>query len=229
MKTLLGLLKGLAKAMLADKFKTRAKKDKAINTEQKAYTIAGLRIRPREVAQLALGATVYGAAVYYTMFGLTFNSSALARQESLVVMFYMIRTLLRSGFEAMSGIMTEFRFWAGGGVLCLGAAYLGNPLNTVGYELNSAQTQEEKDRLYRLTLTSMAVTIGLAVIFFALNRTAPHPFFQAGMIACTGGALSDTLPVAPMSGKKIWDTSKWHWLAFAAIVFPMFFLFNFVL
>ena len=45
------------------------------------------------------------------MFGLKFKSDALARQELLVVFFYVIRTVVRFLYERYYGIISEFRFW----------------------------------------------------------------------------------------------------------------------
>ena len=117
----------------------------------------------------------------------------------------------------------------GGGVLCLGSALLGNTLNTVGFEFNSAKTDVEKRRIQNLSIVMIFINVCLASLFFVLNRSHPTLFFQAALIASSGSALSDILPINPMSGVKIWERSKVLWGSLFVLVITMFMLFNFVL
>ncbi|MEZ4367667.1 MAG: hypothetical protein R2939_15530 [Kofleriaceae bacterium] len=225
MKVLMGFLKGL----LAGRLKDRAKKKQKVRLDQRSYRVMGMNVRPREVLHLTIGALVYGFAVYYAMFGWSLRSNALGRQETLVFMFGMVRLVIRYVYERIYGIVSEYRFWAGGGVLALGSAYMGNALNTVGFELNTAQTDEEKRRMLKLSVVMILVSLGLAVVFFLANRSHPTTFFQCGVLASTGSCLTDMLPAKPMTGQKIWAESKLLYAGLAALVLPAFFLLNFVL
>lgn len=229
MKTLIALIQSLFKGMVADYFKKKAKEGQKVNTARKVVDFFGLNVRPAELGHIALGALVYGAAVYYTAFGLTLKTSALARQEVLVSMFYLVRAGVRYGYERKYQIASEYRFWFSGGLLCVGSAVLGNPLSTVGFELNTAKTAEEKTRMINMSVLMIFIALGLATVFFMLNQVYPTVFFQTATLACTGVALSDILPVEPMTGKKVWDSNKWLWAGLVAIVVPAFMLFNFVL
>jgi hypothetical protein len=229
MKALLALLKTLGKGLVGDFFKKRAKKGQKVATARRSVMLLGLRIRPAELAHIGAGATVYGAAVYYAMFGLAVNTPAIARQESLVIMFYSVRALVRFIYERAYGTVTEFRFWPTGGLLSLGSAYLGNTLSLVGYELSSAKTPAEEARVVRLSAMVIVVALSLAGLFFALNRVHPTLFFQAGLLACSGSALSDILPMKPLTGYKIWKTDKPLWAILFVVIVPLFVVVNFVL
>jgi hypothetical protein len=229
LKTLLGLLKGVGKGVVADYFKKRAKKGQKVKAERRFFLMLGLRIRPAELGHVAAGALVYGGAVYYAMFGIKLDSPVLARQEALVLMFYGVRSLVRFTYEQAYGIVTEFRFWPTGSLLSLGSAYLGNTLSLVGYELSTAKTPTEEARLVKMSASVISIAVALASMFYALNSIHPTVFFQSGLLACSGSALSDILPVKPLTGYKIWSYDKRLWAGLFVVIAPLFVFVNFML
>ena len=172
---------------------------------------------------------VYGLGVCYAFQGRKLSLSFLASQEALVVVIYYARSFVRFGYERFYKLPTQFRFWPGGGLLCLASAYLGNTLGTVGYELEETKNPEDAQRIVRMKAMLIALSLAMAFAFFTLNVVWPMKLFQSGRVMMSGIALAEILPITPMPGKKIKDWNVRVWLLLVALVVPTFVLVNFVL
>lgn len=219
---------GLFKKLLAAKLKDRAKKTEKVDASTKTFWVLGLPVRPAELASIAVAAIVYGLAISYTFQGFKMQRYFVMSQETLVILLFYFRSFVRFFYERAYKLTTQYRFWVMGGVLCLGTAYLGNPLGTVGFELEVAKTPEENRRALRLKAVLVAVGFAMAVGFYAWNRVAPGKLLQSGRVMMSGAALAEILPIAPMPGRKILTFSKPLWLLMFAVIVPGFFVLNFV-
>jgi magnesium chelatase family protein len=226
---LIKTLSGLLKSLLGSYLKNRAKKDKKIDDKQRAFVVLGFRVRPAELGSLFLAATVYGLAVCYTLKGWKLDSPFVLRQETLVLAIYYSRSFIRFTYERLFGLVTQFRFWPGGGLLCLGSAYLGNTLGTVGYDLEAAKSPEAAERAIRLKVWLIVIALGMALAFFTANWLYPQKVLQSGRVMTSGMALAEILPIAPMPGQKIYRWRRKVWVLLCVVVVPTFFLINFFL
>ncbi len=223
-KTLTGLLKKL----LAAKLKDRAKKGEKLDASTTTYRVLGMPVRPAELASIAVAALVYGLAISYTFQGFRMQRGFVLSQETLVLLLFYFRGFVRVAYERAFKLTTQYRFWIMGGVLCLGTAYLGNPLGTVGFELEAAKTPEQTRRALRLKAVLVAIGFAMAIGFFVWNRVSPGKLLQSGRVMMSGAALAEILPIAPMPGRKILAYSKPLWLLMFAVIVPGFFVLNFV-
>ena len=225
LKTLTGLLKSVFGSFL----KTRAKKGQKIDKTQKAIHVMGFVVRPAELAALLFGALIYGLGVCYAFQGRNLKPSFLVSQEALVVVIYYSRSAVRFAYERAFKITTQYKFWPGGGLLCLASAYLGNTLGTVGYELEETTAPEDADRIVKMKAWLLVISLGLAFAFAAANIVAPAKIFQSGRIMMSGMALAEILPITPMPGAKIlkWSPGVWGLLCIGVAV--SFILLNFIL
>jgi hypothetical protein len=224
-KTLTGLFKGF----LGAKLKARAKKDKKVDENQRAFHVLGFVIRPIELGSLLVAALVYGLAVSYTFQGRKLQRPFLLSQELLVIAIYFSRSVVRFVYERVFKLTTQYKFWLGGGLLCLGSAYLGNTLGTVGFELEATKTPEDAKRAVKMKAWLLVLAIVMAVGFFFLNRHHPAKIWQSGRAMMSGMALGEILPIAPMPGQKIYQWNKLVWMGLLGIVVPTFILINFIL
>jgi hypothetical protein len=221
-KTLTGLLKGVIGGLL----KNRAKKGQKVDATQRAFTLAGFVIRPMELTSLLIAALVYGLAVCYTLQGWKMALPFVRTQELLVVVIYFSRSVVRFIYERTFKLTTQYKFWVGGGLLCLGSAYLGNTLGTVGYELESSKGPEDAARIVKMKTWLLVLALAMAVGFCIANRMAPAKILQSGRVMMSGMALGEIMPIAPMPGKKIYDWRKDIWALLFVIVVPAFFIMN---
>lgn len=226
---LLKTLTMLLKAVITGRLKVRAKKDKKIDTSQRQFVVFGFRLRPLELGAVLVGAVVYGLAICYTLKGWKLDSPFLLGQEAIVLAIYYLRSFIRLAFERFFGLATQFRFWLVGGLLCLFSAFLGSPLATVGYELESAKSPQAAEQAARLKVALLVATLCLAVGFFATNLLFPHKLLQSGRLITSGMALAEVLPITPMPGLKIYQWRKGVWALLFALVVPTYFLINFFL
>lgn len=226
---LLKTLTMLLKAVITGRLKVRAKKDKKLDTSQRQFVVFGFPLRPFELGAVLLGAVVYGLAICYTLRGWKLDSPFLLGQEAIVLAIYYLRSFIRLAFERFFGLATQFRFWLVGGLLCLLSAFLGSPLATVGYELESAKGPQAAEQAARLKVALLVATLCLAVGFFAANLLFPHKLLQSGRLIASGMALAEVLPITPMPGLKIYQWRKGVWALLFALVVPTYFLINFFL
>ena len=225
LKTLLGLFKGV----IGGYVKNWGKKNKKIETTQRQYVIFGLQIRPRELLALFIGAVIYGLAVCYTAKGWKLDRTFVLPQETLIVAIYYFRSLIRFFYERAFNVVTQFRFWPGGSLLCLASAYLGNTLGTVGYDLESAKGPEAAERAVRLKVWLLLIALGMALGFFFANWIYPQKILQSGRIMTSGMALGEIMPIAPLPGLRIYKWRRGVWAILFTIIIPTFFLINFFL
>ena len=226
---LLKTLTMLLKAVITGRLKVRAKKDKKLDTSQRQFVVFGFPLRPLELGAVLVGAAVYGLAICYTLKGWKLDSPFLLGQEAIVLAIYYLRSFIRLAFERFFGLATQFRFWLVGGLLCLFSAFLGSPLATVGYELESAKGPQAAEQAARLKVALLVATLCLAVGFFAANLLFPHKLLQSGRLITSGMALAEVLPITPMPGLKIYQWRKGVWALLFALVIPTYFLINFFL
>ena len=226
---LLKTLTMLLKAVITGRLKVRAKKDKKLDTSQRQFVVFGFPLRPLELGAVLVGAVVYGLAICYTLKGWKLDSPFLLGQEAIVLAIYYLRSFIRLAFERFFGLATQFRFWLVGGLLCLFSAFLGSPLATVGYELESAKGPQAAEQAARLKVALLVATLCLAVGFFAANLLVPHKLLQSGRLITSGMALAEVLPITPMPGLKIYQWRKGVWALLFALVVPTYFLINFFL
>ena len=224
-KTLTGLLKGVIGGLL----KSRAKKNQKVDTTQRAFVIAGFVLRPLEIASLFAAALIYGLAVCYTMQGWKMALPFVRMQELLVVAIYFSRSVVRFVYERSFKLTTQYKLWIGGGLLCLGSAYLGNTLGTVGYELEAAKEPEDAKRIIKMKVWLLVLALVMAVGFCIANLHAPAKILQSGRLMMSGMALGEVMPINPMPGLKIYKWRKDVWALLFVLVVPTFFLINLVL
>jgi hypothetical protein len=222
-------LAGLAKSIFGAFLKSRAKQGKAIDKTQKTIEVMGFVVRPVELASLLFGAAVYGLAIGYAFQGRNMSPAFFVSQEALVIAIYYARSFVRFAYERAYKLPTQFRFWPSGGLLCLVSAYLGNPLGTVGYELEETRTAEDAERIVKMKAWLIGVSLVMALGFFAANVVHPNKVLQTGRVMMSGMMLAEILPITPMPGLKIhrWRPAVW-WGLFVTIV-PTFVLINFLL
>jgi hypothetical protein len=224
-KTVAGLLKGLLAAFL----KTRAKKGVKVDKTLKTLNVMGFVVRPAELGALLLGALIYGLGVCYAFQGRKMSASFLVSQEALVVVIYYSRSFVRFAYERMFKLTTQYKFWLGGGMLCLASAYLGNTLGTVGYELEEAGSPEDADRIAKMKAWLIVISLGMALVFCAANIASPAKILQSGRVMMSGMALAEILPITPMPGKKIFAWKPVVWVLLVVLVVPAFIAMNFIL
>lgn len=222
-KTVAGLLKGFVAAFL----KTRAKKGAKVDKTLRTMTVLGFVVRPAELGALLLGALIYGLGVCYAFQGRKMSPSFLASQEALVIVIYYARSFVRFGYERMFKLTTQYRFWPGGGLLCLASAYLGNTLGTVGYELEDASSPDDADRIAKMKAWLIVISLLMAVGFCVANIMTPAKILQSGRVMMSGMALAEILPIAPMPGKKIFAWNPLVWVLLVILVLPTFIAINF--
>ena len=214
LKTLIGLFKGV----IGGYVKNWGKKNKKIETNQRQYVLLGLHIRPRELFALFIGAVIYGLAVCYTAKGWKLDRTFVLPQETLIVAIYYFRSLIRFFYERAFNVVTQFRFWPTGSLLCLASAYLGNTLGTVGYDLESAKGPEAAERAVRLKVWLLLIALGLALGFFFANWIYPQKILQSGRIMTSGMALGEIMPIAPLPGLRIYKWRRGVWALLFAII-----------
>lgn len=224
-KTLTVLFKGLVAGLL----KKRVKKGKKVNLDHRQFVLLGFHLRPAELAALFLGAVVYGLAVCYALKGWQLDSGFLLRQELLVLLIYGLRSFIRFLYERVFGIVTQFRFWLAGSLLCLGSAILGNTLHTVGYELEATDGKEAAQRVVKMKAWLIIAVLFMAVDLCIANLWYPERSLQSARLITSGMALAEVLPVAPMPGLAIYKWRRSVWLLLFLLVVPAFFLMNFFL
>lgn len=225
LKTLTGLLKGV----LTGRLKVWGKKDKKIDETQRAFTVLGFKVRPKEIGSLLLAGLVYGLAICYTLKGWRLNSPFVLQQETIVLCLYFLRSSIRFLYERMFGLVTQFRFWPGGSLLCLVSALLGNTLATVGYEFEAAKGPAAAERAVRLKVSLILLTLCMALGFFFANWLHPMKVLQSGRIMASGVVLAEILPITPMPGQKIYAWRRRVWALLFVLIVPTFFLINFFL
>jgi hypothetical protein len=187
-------------------------------------------VRPRELSALFLGALFYGLAVAYAFMGRKVTSTYLAGQESLVVTIALMRAFVRFFFERQYKLTTQYKFWPGGGILCLASAFMGNTLSTVGFEVEAASKgPEAAARAAKLKVALVVTALWIAIVFAWANINGPTKILQAARVATSGMALGEILPIAPMSGIKIFKWNPAVWTVLFVLVVGSFFLMNFVL
>jgi hypothetical protein len=224
-KTLTGILKGLTAGLL----KNRAKKSAKLDKTASPIALLGFRIPTKELGALVLGAMLYGLAMSYTFVGWKLSSSFVLKQEGLVLTIALARTMVRFYFERAFKLATQYKFWLGGSMLCLGSAYLGSTMSTVGFELEEAKTPEDATRAVKLKLALIGLALVLAFAFFGANILSPSKIWQTGRAATSGMALGEILPIAPMPGLKIFKWRPSIWVPLFVIVATSFLLLNFIL
>jgi hypothetical protein len=224
-KTLTGLLKSVFGGFL----KSRAKKGQKLDKEQKTIHVMGFAMRPAELLWVLVGALVYGFAVCYAFQGKKLQTSFLVSQEALVVVIYYTRSAVRLTYQRVAHLTTQYKFWLGGGLLCLGSAYLGTTLATVGYELEETKGPEDAERVMKMKVWLLVIALLMAYGFAAANVLSPAKIFQSGRVMMTGAALAEILPITPMPGKKIMSWRPGVWALLAVAVVTSFIVLNFVL
>jgi hypothetical protein len=140
----------------------------------------------------------------------------------------LLRSLVRFVYERQVGLVTVFRFWPAGGLICLVSAYLGTMMATGNYELEATGRPDAARYAARLRVGIVLATLGLALGFFAANWYSPHKVLQMGRIVASGIVLSEVLPVAPMPGLRIYKWSRRIWALLFVLVVPTYFLVNFI-
>ena len=226
---LIKAITGILKSLLAGRLKTRAKKGKEIDETARVIEVRGLQIRPAEIAAIALAAMIYGIAVCYVLQGRKMERAFVLRQELLILAIYQARSSVRFAYERVSNLKTQFRFWPGGGFLCLASAYLGSALGTVGYEIEGKGSPEDAKRIVKMKVWLLLFAFVLAVGFCVANLVTPGKFLQSARVMMSGAALAEIMPITPMPGHKIWAWNKTIWAVLFVFVVPGFYVMNFVL
>jgi hypothetical protein len=225
---LIKTLTGLFKSFVASKLKDRAKQGKKVDASLTTFHLFGLPMRPVEIASICFAALLYGIAVCYAFQGRRLEGGFVLRQELLVLAIYYSRSFVRFSYERAYRLTTQYKFWWGGSLLCLGSAYLGNTLGTVGYEVEAAKSPEDTERIVKMKAWLLCLALGMSVAFYFLNHAYPAKVFQAGRLMMSGMALAEILPIAPMPGIKIYRWRKAVWVGLALITVPTFFLINYI-
>jgi hypothetical protein len=226
---LLKAITGILKSLIAGRLKTRAKKGQKIDEAVRVVEVLCLQVRPAEIGAICVAALLYGIAVCYVLQGRKMQRAFVFRQELLVLAIYQARSAVRFGYERITNLKTQFRFWPGGGFLCLASAYLGNALGTVGYEIEGTGNPDDAKRIVKMKVWLLTFAFVMAIGFCVANLVAPGKFLQSARVMMSGAALAEIMPITPMPGQKIWAWNKTVWAVLFVLVVPGFFVMNFVL
>ena len=225
LKAIATLLKGLT----AGRLRARARRDKKIDPNQRHFVVMGFRLRPVELGSLFVASCIYGLALCYALQGWALAPAFVLQQTTIVIGIYFLRSFLRFAYERKFGLVTVFRFWPAGCLICLCSAFLGGTLATSGYELESTQGPDAAERAMRLKVGLLMITFGLALLFFLANLFFPQKFFQMGRVLASGIALAEVFPLTPMPGLRIYRWRRGVWAILFALIVPSFFVINFIL
>jgi hypothetical protein len=220
---------GLFKKLAAGFLKKRGKKDHKVDETLFTLNLLGFKLRPSELASLVVAALTYGLAVCYTLQGWKMRLPFVTSQEFLIVAIYFSRSIVRFVYERAYKLTTQYRFWPAGGLLCLGSAYLGNTLGTVGFEVESTTKPGDAERIVKMKAGLIVLALAAALVFFGANVLHPAKILQSGRTMLSGMALGEILPVQPMPGHKIYRWRSDVWVVLFVTVVLAFFLINFVL
>jgi hypothetical protein len=131
-------------------------------------------------------------------------------------------------YERRFGVVTVFRFWPAGAMICLGSALLGSALATGGYELESTKGPDAAAQAIRLKVGLLLMMFFISVSFFTANLLSPQKYFQIGRLLASGIALAEVCPMTPMPGLRIYQWRRTIWAILFALIVPAFFLMNFI-
>jgi len=138
------------------------------------------------------------------------------------ILVAIVQKYLAIVFLRRRGVWSEHRIWPLGLVLFL--------LTTIAFKVpfssptrSAHQSSEATERLLgRAAALEILIGLAFAGFFFLLIEGGLTGIGGAGLAMCVIGCLSGTFPVAPMSGKDIFDYNKRRWLGLFIIVVLVF-------
>ena len=127
------------------------------------------------------------------------------------VLVGLVQKLFSIEFMRSRGVWSEHKIWPFGLVLFL--------FTTIAFKVpfssptrTSHQSKKFTERLDALASASeIIISLAFAGLFFLLLRGGYAAVGGAGLAMCVIGSFSGTFPVAPMSGRDIFDQSKPLW------------------
>ncbi|MBI5227063.1 hypothetical protein HY988_00610 [Candidatus Micrarchaeota archaeon] len=208
--------------------KSKAKEKTSIEEVAEHANKFGFTIRLKEILGLLIATLVYGIAVSYAFTGLEVDFEILFYAIIFAGALFSLRTVIRFLFERFFKLKSVFSLWKEGCGICLVSAVLGNTLQTTGYELEEANTENQK-KLALMKFSITFITMLLAVIIFFINLESPDKILQVFIAIASGLAFTEVIPIAPMPGAAIKKWNLWVWCIIFILIVATYFLINFYL
>jgi Zn-dependent protease len=123
----------------------------------------------------------------------------------------LIKNLLTELVARLLGVWSEHRIWYFGiATFMLSTLVFKTPFTSPSRIVNHTPHFTEKSQGLVAT-ASVAIGIGFAVVFYALQTLGFTYIGSIGLAMCLLMALFDSIPVKPMNGRDIWDWNKLIW------------------
>ena len=123
----------------------------------------------------------------------------------------LIKNLLTELVARLLGVWSEHRIWYFGiATFMLSTLVFKTPFTSPSRIVNHTPHFTEKSQGL-VAPTSVAIGIGFAVVFYALQTLGFTYIGSIGLAMCLLMALFDSIPVKPMNGRDIWDWNKLIW------------------
>ena len=211
---------GKTKGFLPDNIKDWLEENISSRREIEAEAKKELTLVPTKPEVLAYITSIVVLALSFSYV----KVSALSQIWDLLPVFFATSILVGFAQKFFSilflrsrGVWSEYKIWPFGLVLYLISTFAFKvPFSSPTRSIH--QSEKYTERLGALASAS-EVVVGLAFtgLFFLLFREGYAAVGGAGLAMCVLGSFSSTFPVAPMSGRDIFDHSKLLWvILFAA-------------
>ena len=123
----------------------------------------------------------------------------------------LIKNLLTELVARVLGVWSEHRLWYFGiATFLLSTLIFKTPFTSPSRIVNHTPHSTERS-LGLVATASVMISIGFAGIFYVVQSLGFTIVGSIGLAMCLLMALFDSIPVAPMNGRDIWDWSKVYW------------------
>ncbi|PVX24894.1 MAG: hypothetical protein CW691_06155 [Candidatus Bathyarchaeum sp.] len=127
------------------------------------------------------------------------------------------------------GVWTEFKLWYFGLATFIITTFAFRvPFSSPTRSVNHSPKMTKRLSA-TLSIFSILATLAFAGLFFVLLLTGNTTIGGTGLAMCLIGAFFDTIPIAPLYGKKIFDYSKPVWVALFGVTLTFYILWLFLL
>ncbi len=137
------------------------------------------------------------------------------------------KAFLTITYARYRGVWTEFKLWYFGLATFIITTFAFRvPFSSPTRNVNHGPKMTKRLSA-TLSIFSIVTTLAFAGLFFVLLLTGNKTIGGTGLAMCLIGAFFDTIPIAPLYGKKIFDYSKTVWVALfvVTLAFYIFWLF----
>ena len=127
------------------------------------------------------------------------------------------------------GVWTEFKLWYFGLATFIITTFAFRvPFSSPTRSVNHSPKMTKRLSA-TLSIFSILATLAFAGLFFVLLLTGNTTIGGTGLAMCLIGAFFDTIPIAPLYGKKIFDYSKPVWISLFGVTLTFYILWLFLL